>query len=67
MTESKIELDQDLLARAAAVLGTRSKHATVEAALCRVVQQEARRHTDELASGALPDLADPAVMASAWR
>ena len=54
------DLDQDLLARAARVLGTKTKKDTVNEALRRVVQQEARRrHVDELASGALPDLGDP--------
>jgi hypothetical protein len=41
---------------------------TVNEALRRVVQSELRRrHVDELADGALPDLADPDVMAGAWR
>jgi hypothetical protein len=33
-----------------------------------VVQDEIRRrHVDELAAGALPDLADADIMSSAWR
>ena len=68
MATTQIELDQDLLDRAAAILGTSTKKATVNAALRRVVQEDLRRrHIDELAAGALPDLSDPAVMASAWR
>lgn len=67
MSTTQIDLDQDLLARAARVLGTKTKKDTVNEALRTVVEQEARRrHVDELASGALPDLADPEVMAAAW-
>jgi Arc/MetJ family transcription regulator len=68
MSTTQIDLDQDLLARAARVLGTKTKKDTVNQALRTVVEQEARRrHVDELASGALPDLADPEVTAAAWR
>jgi Arc/MetJ family transcription regulator len=68
MSTTQIELDQELLGQAAAILGTKTKKSTVNEALRRVVQEELRRrHVDELASGALPDLADPAVMDSAWR
>jgi Arc/MetJ family transcription regulator len=67
MSAAQIELDQDLLTRAAAILGTTTKKATVNEALRRVVAAELRsQHVDELAHGALPDLADPAVMESAW-
>lgn len=45
-----------------------TKKETVSEALRRVAQEEIRRrHVDKLAGGALPDLADPAVMAAAWR
>ncbi len=68
MSTTQIELDSALLAEAAVVLGTRTKKDTVNAALRRVVQEDLRhRHIDELAAGALPDLIDPAIMASAWR
>jgi len=68
MSTTQIELDQGLLDQAATILGTKTKKATVNEALRRVVQEELRRrHVDELAGGALPDLADPAVMDSAWR
>jgi Arc/MetJ family transcription regulator len=68
MSTTQIDLDQDLLARAAAILGTATKKDTVNEALRRVVQGELRRrHVDELAAGALPDLADPTIMAHAWR
>lgn len=68
MSTTQIDLDQDLLAKAASILGTATKKETVNEALRRVVQGELRRrHVDELADGALPDLADPDVMAGAWR
>jgi Arc/MetJ family transcription regulator len=68
MPTTQIELDQDLLARAAEILGTATKKDTVNEALRRVVLGELRRrHIDELADGALPDLADADIMASAWR
>ncbi|HUZ27158.1 MAG TPA: type II toxin-antitoxin system VapB family antitoxin [Streptosporangiaceae bacterium] len=68
MSTTQIDLDQDLLARAAGILGTATKKDTVNEALRRVVQEELRRrHVDELADGALPDLADPNIMAGAWR
>ena len=68
MSTTRIELDQELLAQAADILGTTTKKATVNEALRRVVQLEARRrHLEERAAGALPDLSDPAVMRAAWR
>jgi Arc/MetJ family transcription regulator len=68
MSTTQIELDSTLLAKAAEVLGTRTKKDTVNAALRRVVQDDMRRrHVEELAAGALPDLLDPEIMASAWR
>jgi Arc/MetJ family transcription regulator len=68
MRTTQIELDSRLLAQAAQVLGTKTTKDTVNEALRRVVQDEIRRrHVDELASGELPDLADPTIMAAAWR
>ncbi|MGH3188119.1 MAG: type II toxin-antitoxin system VapB family antitoxin [Streptosporangiaceae bacterium] len=68
MSTTQLELDRELLAQAAAILGTTTKKATVNEALRRVVAAELRRrHLDELTGGALPDLADPLVMDSAWR
>ena len=68
MSTTQIELDQELLTKAAEILGTATKKDTVNEALRRVVLSEVRRrHVDELASGALPDLANADIMASAWR
>jgi Arc/MetJ family transcription regulator len=65
-----IDLDNDLLGAAAEVLGTRTKKDTIHAALAQAVEVDRRRRerrqllVDGLGS---PDLADPAVMAGAWR
>lgn len=68
MSTTQIELDQELLTKAAEILGTATKKDTVNEALRRVVLSEVRRrHVDELASGALPDLANADIMGSAWR
>jgi Arc/MetJ family transcription regulator len=68
MSITQIDIDQDLLDRAAEILGTSTKKATVNEALRQIVDQEIRRkHVEELAAGALPDLSDPAIMDSAWR
>lgn len=68
MSRTLIDLDDDLLAQAAAVLGTGTKKDTVNSALGEVVRAELRRrHLDDLATGRLPDLADPDVMDGAWR
>jgi Arc/MetJ family transcription regulator len=68
MSTTQLELDQDLLRQAAEILGTTTRKATVNEALRRVVEEDPRRrHVDELADGALPDLADPEIMAAAWR
>ncbi|MEF3115926.1 type II toxin-antitoxin system VapB family antitoxin [Streptomyces chrestomyceticus] len=68
MTATQIDLDDSLVRQAAEILGTTTKRATVNEALRRLVATEMQlRHLDELASGALPDLGDPEVMAEAWR
>ncbi|MEY9888160.1 Arc/MetJ family transcription regulator [Catenulispora sp. MAP12-49] len=68
MSTTQIDIDLDLLNRAAEILGTSTKKATVNEALRQVVDQAVRRqHVEELAAGALPDLSDPAVMDNAWR
>jgi Arc/MetJ family transcription regulator len=67
MSTIRIELDQDLLAKAAEILGTATRKDTVNEALRRVVLTELRRrHVDELAGGALPDLANEDIMAGVW-
>jgi Arc/MetJ family transcription regulator len=61
-------VDDELLTEAAAVLGTTTKKDTVNAALAEVVNvRRVRAHIEWLASGGLPDLADPEIMKGAWR
>jgi Arc/MetJ family transcription regulator len=68
MSTIQIELDQELVERAAIIVGTRTNKATVNEATRRVVQAEDRhRHLEELAAGALPDLSNPDVIQAAWR
>jgi Arc/MetJ family transcription regulator len=68
VTVTQIDLDAGLLEQASVILGTHTKKATVNEALRRVVQDQVRRaHLEDLAGGALPDLADARVMDSAWR
>lgn len=68
MSRTVIDLDDELLERAAEVLHTRTKRDTVNTALREVVARRARlAELDRLAKGELPDLGDPKVMAEAWR
>ena len=63
-----IDLDESQLAAAQEALHTATKKDTVNAALAEVVALAARRRDLlRLQSGEHPDLADPAVAASAWR
>ncbi|MGB8962155.1 MAG: type II toxin-antitoxin system VapB family antitoxin [Pseudonocardiaceae bacterium] len=63
-----IEVDDALLAQAVELLGTRTKKDTVNRALSEYVKFRLRVSFGErLASGALPDLADPEIMARAWQ
>ncbi len=63
-----IDIDDDLLAQARAVLGTRTKKDTVNQALAAAVAAARRReHLELLRSGGLPDLQDPEVTEAAWR
>ena len=63
-----IDIDEERLAAAQQALGTTTKKDTVNAALAQAVSSAARRRDLlRLETGALPDLADPDVMASAWR
>ncbi|KAB1102925.1 type II toxin-antitoxin system VapB family antitoxin [Micromonospora aurantiaca] len=60
MSRTILDVDDDLLAEAAEILGTGTKKATVNAALQEVVNREKRREfADWLKSGGLPDLTDP--------
>lgn len=68
MAKTVIDLDDELLGRAAAHLGTRTKKDTVNTALALVVRAAAFDDFVEfVAEGGLDDLSDPAVMMQAWR
>lgn len=65
-----IDVDVDLLKAAAKELGTRGEKDTVHAALLAVVAQGERRIERRVRlrnSAGRPDLADPDIMAGAWR
>jgi Arc/MetJ family transcription regulator len=66
--KTSVEIDEELLAQAQATLKTATVRATVEGALLEVVRARARREEIEALSAMTGmDLADPAVMAGAWR
>lgn len=68
MSKTLIDLDDELLAQAAEFLGTKTKKETVNGALSEYVKFKLRMNFGErLASGGLPDLGDPELMAQAWR
>jgi Arc/MetJ family transcription regulator len=68
MTRTLIDADDELLERARAVLGTRTKKDTVNAALAQVVALAARRQfLDDARAGALAAAVDETVMDRAWR
>ncbi|MGH3686877.1 MAG: type II toxin-antitoxin system VapB family antitoxin [Pseudonocardiaceae bacterium] len=68
MSKTLLDLDDELLAQAAELLGTKTKKDTVNRALSEYVKYRLRMSFGvRLASGKLPDLADPEIMAQAWR
>ena len=68
MHKTTLDIDEDLLARASAILGTRGLKATVQRALEEVVAREARRRfAERLQAMEGLELDDPDVMAGAWR
>lgn len=68
MTKRLVDVDDDLVAGARAVLGTGTLKATVNAALREVVDRAvALDHLERLRTLEGLDLGDPAVMRGAWR
>jgi Arc/MetJ family transcription regulator len=68
MTKTLIDIDDELLAKAAAVLGTNTKKDTVNAALADVLRvRTASQFLESARSGLYDDLLDPEVMKGAWR
>lgn len=67
MTRTVINLDDDLLDQASVILGTKTKVATVNAALKDVVDRRKRmQFLDWLARGGLPDLEDEELRRQVW-
>lgn len=68
MTKTLIDIDDELLSKATAALGTTTKKDTVNQALERVVRIAAFESQVEFArAGGLDALLDPEVMKGAWR
>jgi Arc/MetJ family transcription regulator len=63
MKSVRIDLDQDLLAAAAAIMGTSTSDATIKEALRRIVVHERQLHNlERLAAKAFVGLPDVAVV-----
>jgi Arc/MetJ family transcription regulator len=68
MRKTTLAIDDELVRRAAEVLGTDGLKATVDGALHEVIAAEARRRfTERLRTMKGLDLDQPDVMAGAWR
>ncbi|MQM27809.1 type II toxin-antitoxin system VapB family antitoxin [Glycomyces albidus] len=68
MSRTVINLDDDLCAQAAEILGTTTKVSTVNAALKELVSRKKRQELlDWLAEGNLSDFADDELRERAWR
>jgi len=66
--KTSVAIDEELLSAAQSVLQTRTVRATIEQALLEVLRARARQEEAEaLAEMRGMDLADPDVMAGAWR
>ena len=68
MSKRLVDIDDDLLVEATAILGASTMKEAVNRSLETVVLAARRhRHADRLAHMRDLDLADPVVMAGAWR
>lgn len=68
MSNTLVDVDDELLVEAANLLGTTTKKATINGALAELVAIARRRaYVEALANGEFPDFGDPEVMAQAWR
>ncbi len=66
--KTTLQVDEDLVARAGTILGTRGLKATVQRALEEVVAREARRRFGQrLQAMDGLELDNPALIAGAWR
>jgi Arc/MetJ family transcription regulator len=68
MAKTLIDVDEEMLAAAHEVLGTRTKNETVNAALRAVIALAARRRDlQRTISGGLPDLENAEMMRAVWQ
>ena len=67
MTKKLIEIDDNLLDEAKAILGTSTQRETVNRALDEVVRRRQRQDFMDLLTSGQLDLADAEVMRGAWR
>lgn len=68
MTRTVINIDDELLDQASEIFGTRTKVATVNAALKEAVDRRKRRELfDWIADGGLPDFGDEELTELAWQ
>lgn len=66
--KTSVEIDEQLLAAAQRILATRTIRETIEAAFRELVRAQARRdEVSALTTMEGLDLADPEIMARAWR
>lgn len=67
MAKTTVDLDNDHLSQAQAILGTTTIKETVDAALVKVIAESARADFVELAaSGAFSELLDPEIEQKMW-
>jgi Arc/MetJ family transcription regulator len=68
VTKKLIDIDEDVLAEASAILATKTMKDTVNESLAEVVRLEQRRaHAQRLTTMDGLDLDDETVLADAWR
>lgn len=68
MSKTLVDIDEYLLSRSQEILGTTTKKETVNGALRELVRRAAAEDFLAIArAGGLRDVADPDVMAQAWR
>lgn len=68
MSKRLVDIDDDLLVEAIAILGASTMKEAVNRSLGEVVDADRRRrHADRLAGMAGLDLDDPSTMSGAWR
>ncbi|HEX4952330.1 MAG TPA: type II toxin-antitoxin system VapB family antitoxin [Thermoanaerobaculia bacterium] len=68
MRKTSVEIDEDLLSKAQEILATSSIKDTINEAFLALIRQEAiRAEIEALRKMEGMDLADPEIMAGAWR